>query len=444
MKKLLIVSPHFPPINAPDMQRIRMALPYFRSHGWEPTVLAIAPESIEGGVIEEKLTDTYPADIRVIRAKGLSARFTRWAGTGNLWLRCGRALTSAGERLLGSEKFDMLFISTTQFSAFQLGPRWKRKFGLPYVLDYQDPWINEYYQVTGVKPPGGHIKYAISQWQASRIEPRALRGASGVVGVSDSYGPMLSGNYPWFLASRLKLLPFGAAAADFDRVAGYGPAKPVIDFADGLFHQVYVGRCGPDMSVALKIIFGAFRRFTQSHPQEAANMRFHFVGTDYAPPPMGHDWALPVAREEGVADYVHEHRYRVPYFDSLYYMRNADALVAVGSNDPTYSASKFFAYVLAQRPLMMIFHAQSPVLRFAQNLSAASVYGFTSKSDIGQIAESVYREWYVGGACRKSRPFNAEAFRPYTAEAMVRGLVASLDAALLENKKTQTLAGLPA
>ena len=435
MKRLLIISPHFPPINAPDMQRVRMALPYLRQHGWEPTVLAIAPESIEGGVVEPKLTETYPADIRVIRVKGIPSRFTRWAGIGNLWLRCGRAMTKAGERLLKEERFDLALISTTQFSAFKLGPRWRRKFGLPYVLDYQDPWINDYYQITGVTPPGGRIKYAISQWQAGTIEPEALRESSGVIAVSDAYGSMLANNYPWFLASKVKLLPFGAAAMDLERLGSYVPAKPVIDFSDGFFHQVYVGRCGPDMSVALKILFRAFKHFNETFPERASKMRFHFIGTDYAPPPLGRDWALPIAKDEGVLEFVREHRYRVPYFDSLYYMKNADALVAVGSNDPTYSASKFFSYILANRPLLMIFHGQSPVLRFARNLSVGFTYGFSGPDDISRIAEVVYQQWFAEEKYRVVQPFDAASFAPFAAEQMVRGLVRVFDEALKENAR---------
>lgn len=34
MKRVLIISPHFPPINAPDMQRVRMSLPYYKDMGW--------------------------------------------------------------------------------------------------------------------------------------------------------------------------------------------------------------------------------------------------------------------------------------------------------------------------------------------------------------------------------------------------------------------------
>jgi len=72
VKKVLIVSPHFAPTNAPDMQRARLALPYFKELGWEPVVLAVAPEFIEGGVLEPLLESTYPADTRIIRVKGIS------------------------------------------------------------------------------------------------------------------------------------------------------------------------------------------------------------------------------------------------------------------------------------------------------------------------------------------------------------------------------------
>jgi hypothetical protein len=184
------------------------------------------------------------------------------------------------------------------------------------------------------------------------------------------------------------------------------------------------------MSVALKVLFRGFKLFSESHKEEAAKMRFHFIGTDYAPPPLGRDWALPVAKEEGVLDFVTEHRYRVPYFDSLYYMKNADALTAVGSNDPTYSASKFFSYVLAGRPLLMIFHVQSPVLRFAETVGAGFTCGFKGAGDIPVMAEIINNKWFIEGRCREVRPFDKPAFSVFAAERMVAGLVQTFEEAL--------------
>ncbi len=424
MKRVLIVSPHFPPVNAPDMQRVRLALPYLRAYGWEPTVLAIDPSSVEGAVIESLLEETYPRDIRIVRVRGLSSKLTRWAGVGNLWWRCGRAFTRAGDELLLREKFDLIFFSTTQFRAFGLGPRWLKKFGVPYVLDYQDPWINSYYARTRTRPPGGRIKFALSQWQARRIEPAALRHAAGIIAVSNAYGPDLAQLYPWFDARHVQLLPFGASPADFEAASKYEPPRPLVDFNDGCFHHVYTGRCGPDMSFAMLVLLRAFKLYLKSHPAEASRTRFHFIGTDYAPPPLGREWAMPIARTEGVDDFVSEHRYRVPYFEALHYLRHAHALVAVGSNDPTYAASKIFPYILARRPMLLIYHRHSLVLEFARRASVGSRFSFSGPGDIDRLAAEVHRDWFAGAARHHYAGFNEEAFRPFTAEATTGELAA--------------------
>ncbi len=429
MKKVLIVSPHFPPINAPDMQRVRLALPHLRACGWEPTVLAVAPDFIEGGVCDPLLAETYPADVRVIRTGGVRPRHTRWAGVGKLWWRCGRALTQAGERLLRTERFDLVFFSTTQFSAFALGPRWRARFGVPYVLDYQDPWVNDYYRRTGTRPPGGPLRFALSQWGARRDEPRALRGAGGVIAVSDSYAAMLARLYPWFDPAQVRVLSFGASDADFCALGAHRPAAPLIDFADGNVHHVYTGRGGADMAGALTVLFRAFRRLRETEPAVAARLRFHFIGTGYAPPPLGEDTVLPIARAEGVADAVHEHRYRVPYFDALYYLRHAQALVAVGSDDATYAASKIFPYVLARRPLLVIYHERSLVQDFARRVGAGVRFGFGEPAGLDGVAARVHREWFAARGWERTEVLDEAAFAPYTAAALTRELAGVFDRA---------------
>lgn len=436
MKKVLIVSPHFPPINAPDMQRVRLALPHLPALGWEPTVIAIAPELVEGGVRDPLLAETYPASVRVVRVGGLSAKATRWAGIGSLWARCGRAVARAAEQLLAGERFDLVFFSTTQFDAFKLGPRWRRRFGVPFVVDYQDPWVNDYYARTRTRPPGGWLKFNLGQWAARRAEPEVLRAAGGIVAVSDSYAQSLARHHRWFDAARVRVLPFGASEGDFAVLDRHRPASPLVDFGDGCFHHVYAGRCGPDMAFALSVLFRAFQRFRTTHPAAAEQMRFHFIGTGYAPPPLGTDSVLPVAQAEGVAPYVSEHRYRVPYFDALFYLKHAGALLAIGSDDRTYSASKIFPYVLARRPMLLLFHRESLVQAFAAEASVGVRVPFDDPKEIDRLVAEVHQRWFVEEGYRRAASFNEKAFAPFTAEAMTRQLVAVFDAATTEQGRS--------
>lgn len=432
MRKVLIVSPHFSPVNAPDMQRVRLALPHLRAFGWEPTVLAITPDSVEGAVVDPLLEHTYPNDIRVVRVRGLSPRLLRRFGVGGLWLRCGRTVRDAGDRLLREEKFDLVFLSTTQFGAFPLGLRWKRTFGVPYVLDYQDPWRNDHYARTGTPPPGGRLKFAFAQRSARRHEPEVLRNASGVVAVSNAYGPMLAGNHPWFDPARVAVLPFGASEHDIDVARTHRPARPLVPFGDGCYHHVYAGRGGDDMKTALTMLFRAFQRFRTARPEEAARVRFHFIGTSYAPPPLGRETVLPVARAEGVEAHVAEHCGRVPYFDALHYLTNADGILALGSEDPGYSASKLYPCILARRPMLALFHNDSPIHAFMRQMGTCRSFVFQNgcADAANESVASIAQDWFLDGGMHHAPSLNIEAFAPFTAREMTRALTRVFDDAL--------------
>ncbi|HSY53075.1 MAG TPA: hypothetical protein VK785_01440, partial [Opitutaceae bacterium] len=153
-KRLLIISPHFPPVNAPDAQRARISLPYFREFGWEPVVLAVDPRHVPG-LHQSRLASALPTDVTVHRCGALPARLTRLAGLGSLGPRAWLHLRGAGARLLRREHFDLVFFSTTQFLTFTLGAAWKKKFSTPFIVDVQDPWRTDYYERPGSPPPPG-------------------------------------------------------------------------------------------------------------------------------------------------------------------------------------------------------------------------------------------------------------------------------------------------
>lgn len=439
MRRVLIVSPHFPPVNAPDMQRARLALPHLCAFGWEPVVLAVEPASVEGAVHEPALELTYPASIRIVRVRGLSPRLTRPLGFGSLWLRCGQALRQAGEKLLRDEKFDLVFFTTTQFDAFTLGPLWKEKFGVPYVLDYQDPWVNDYYSHAGIRPPGGPIKFWLSQFNGRRREPGVVHQAAAIVAVSSSYGPDLVARYPDLDPRKIIHLPFGSEPADFITARIHRPETPLVPFGDGRRHYVYAGRCGPDMSASLTLLFRAFRRFLESNPDSARSTRFHFVGTDYAPPPLGRQWVLPVAQTEGVADYVSEHCYRVPYFDALHYLTLADGVILVGSNDPSYSASKIFPCLFAGRPLLVLAHEDSLMLDLARVHGAPAAFGFSpdwqNPDELEMVVTRIHDEWFVGPQSQQVPKLDTASLHPHTAAGMAENLVHIFDQASTERLK---------
>ena len=119
----------------------------------------------------------------------------------------------------------------------------------------------------------------------------------------------------------------------------------------------------------------------------------------------------------------------MPYFDALYYLRNASALLALGSNDPTYSASKIFPCILARRPLLLVFHEQSPVLAFARRAAVGTRFSFRSPGDVDSLAGEVMENWFVGGGHGRYAPFEEEAFDEFTAARLTARLAGVFDRA---------------
>lgn len=412
------------------MQRTRLALPYLREMGWEPTVLAVSPDSVEGAVIDEVLLQTYPKDIKVIRVKGIMPQSTRWLGIGSLWWRCGRAIRQAGNQILSNEKYDLVFFSNTQFDSFTLGPLWRSKYGVPYVLDYQDPWVNDYYRDTGTPPPGGALKFWLSQFNARRREPKVIQSASGIIAVSSAYGPSLQKRYPWFTASSIRTIPFGTSSLDLDIARKHQLSRSLIPFGDGNIHHVYVGRCGEDMILALTILFRAFKRYLEIHPLDAEKHRFHFIGTDYAPPPLGRRWVIPIAQREQVESYVHEHCYRVPYFEALHYLTRANVLMVIGSNDPSYSASKIYPYILAHRPLLTITHEQGEIVSLLERQKITGCYAFNSSDNDVRLVYKIYDEWFVQKRFQQVHTSPVSMLSQHGAKPMTAALVEVFDHAI--------------
>lgn len=193
--KTLIISPHFPPSNAADMQRVRLILPYLKEASVEAEVLGVEAEQVSSPQ-DPWLVSGLPFDVPIHRVKALGLGWSRFPGFGLLSFRAMGALRCKGDELLRSGKFDLVYFSTTQFGIHLLGPSWKKRHGVPFVMDYQDPWVSDYYREhPEVTPPGGRLKYALMDRLNRRNEPRVLKECSGITSVSPDYPKQIAKRY---------------------------------------------------------------------------------------------------------------------------------------------------------------------------------------------------------------------------------------------------------
>ncbi len=397
MKRVLIVAPHFAPVAAPDGQRARLLLPHLAALGWHATVLAVDPADV-AAPREDALLKTLPpdADIHRVRATlGLAAG--RRIGVGNLAWRALPALARAGSRLLRAQPFDLVYFSTTQFACLPLGRWWRRRHGVPYVVDLQDPWRNDYYDRPGAPPPPGGWKYRFASAFASALEGWTLKRASHVVSVSPRYLETLARRYPWFDPARGTVIPFGWSRRDFE-LAPPAPPTP---------HILYLGRVGDDMLPALRHLFHAYAQWRRTRAA-ASRIIWEFAGTSYDARATAEGPALRAAREAGVADDVVSQPGRIGYLAALARVAGARANLVLGSEDAAYSPSKIWPVLASRRPWLAVVHNDSVLAALLAPCVGDSALVETVHSPASDLGHSLFA-W-----------FNAIADSPAHAETSAR------------------------
>lgn len=409
LKRVLVISPHFPPTNAPDAQRIRMALPYLKANGWQADVLCVHADHVSMAQ-DPWLSATLPKDVAVyaVTEESIGARLLK---INSLWFRFSKAIWRKGTELLSSNPYDLIFFSTTQFPFMSLGPKWKRLFGVPYVVDYQDPWLNDFYFKSNTRPPGGWVRYYPQYINAHRLEGQVIRDVGGVIAVSDHYLLALK---KYTSSALMKVLPFGAPINDLNHL----PSSTFEEVANqsGVKRWVYLGRGGEDLLAALRPFFLLLAEFLRY--RGADDLRLEFVGTQYYSSKKNEKPIEDLAMKCGLKEFVTEYLDRIPYGEALLRMQRADVVLLVGSNDRAYSPSKIFPAMMCGRPLLAVGDSSSKVHAFMTQFNA----GKSLMTD-DQKSAAVSLEWAIEQS--RTTPYsglNRQAFSRVTASAMTRRL----------------------
>lgn len=366
-RRLLIVSPHFPPVNAPDMHRVRVSLPRFQEAGWDVTVLAVN-DPTPSAPLEPELLATVPAGVRVVRAHCCSRRWTRWFGVGNVALRSLPFLFVTGCRLLGGRRHDVVYFSTTMFIVLPLGRIWRRLTGVPYVIDLQDPWVTDYYERPGAPPPPGGWKYHLAHRLGRWLERGTMERAAHLITVSAAYGESIHNRYPALRALPYTELPFGSPDPDLAHLRSTLAQRPRLLPSGGIC-LAFAGALGPGMLGPVEVLFAAMAALRR----EGIELSALFFGTSYAPGAEARPVTSTLATRHGVEDCVHESPRRLPYFSALQVTLEAGVNLLFGSSDLAFTPSKILSVQAAGRPVLALAYAGSAMSGRLAGLGLTSI-----------------------------------------------------------------------
>ena len=387
MKKLLIVYPHWPPSNLAGVHRCRLIANFSREFGWDVTVLTVNESHYEE-TLDPDLCKLVAPHVEVVKTEawGVFELLGRRL-IGDIGIRGWFHLRKRMLALLRSKDFDFVWIPIPSWYTSLLGRVALRKHGIPFGIDYIDPWV---YQLTQYEKPFSRPWFA--RQVALILEPMAIRKAALISGVSaEYYEPALLRNFKQNDRPLTIEMPYGFDPRDHE-VELENPALPFSP-KEGDF-ILYAGAFLPHSEGFMAALFRAVQTL-DSLGKWPPNLVFRFVGVGSRPGKS----ISQLAKEAGVAHLVHEHPERHPFLVIQHLLRRATFNVIVGSTEPHYTASKTFQCLLAGKPIFAVFHAESSAMQFLTESDADGFSVAWTQANNDQLEENMVQklEAMLGG-----------------------------------------------
>jgi hypothetical protein len=417
-----LVSGHFPPSNLVGAQRARLWSRYLPEFGWEPIVVTGDPAQYEERP-DPDLARLVAPGLRVIHAATMPTRPVRLVG--DIGIRafwgCYRALAA----LAAKREIDFVLVTIPSNFLAPVGRLIHRRYGVPYGIDYQDPWLN---RTTDADRPFSRAwgSHHLGAW----LEPWSVREAALITGMAPGYvAGMLERNPAVAEKAVLAYMPMGSAAEDFAPVRSLHRAPFLFDPGDGCFHMIYAGALLPAGFVVLDAFLAGLGKLREIAPEVAARLSVHFVGTGTSPDdPQGHQ-VLPRARLAGVEEMIREHPHRIGYVDTLNHLMQSDGVLVLGSTEPHYTPSKVFQAMLSRRPVFAMLHEKSTAVDMIRQAHAGWVSTLTAEAlpDPASLSEALRS--FVERPVFDADAVDRSGFEAYSARESTRALAAALDLA---------------
>jgi glycosyltransferase involved in cell wall biosynthesis len=360
MRRVLVISYHFPPIGGAGAQRPAKLVRRLHELGWESTVVT-GPAAVAGRwtPLDDELLSELPEGTRVLRVPGPEPapnvagwrhRAERWLGI-NAWRRWWIDGVVAAAR--SAEPVDLVYAWMAPFESATAAETIARSRGVPWVGDLGDPWALDEMWISATRL---HARLA-------RVEMRRRLGkADALVLSTREAATQMRAHVPELAGKPVVAIPNGFDADDF--------AAQVPPRRDGAFRIVHTGYLHTALGLRLRrhprlrrLLGGAVRgldvlprshvfllqaidRLLEDEPELEGTIEVHLAGV-LAPADRAVAERSPVVRLHGYLSHA----------ESLRLLRTADLLFLPMQDLPSGRRArivpgKTYEYLASERPIL--------------------------------------------------------------------------------------------
>lgn len=387
---MLVVAYYYPPMGLSGVLRIAKFTKYLHNHGWDPTVLTVGDvgyfaydyslleEVLEAGVNVERTRTLDP--LRLLRRKGTIAmpadgRKRLMSGISHVFLQPDnkigwkRYAVKRAMELAKEEEFDVILATAPPFTGFLVGHELQRQLGIPLVVDYRDPWLDnrDYFYATPF-----HKGYAAG------LEETVLKNADAVVVINRKIKERLIARYPFLTHEGVHIIPSGYDPQDFRIAARYPMTrgrKMRFTYA-GLF----------DSRRTPRTFFMALAKIFAQHPETRDEIEVNIVGNF-------HEIFRKMAVQIGVSSALVTHG-NVEHQQKVRHLLASDVLWLI-THDPVITPGKAYEYIGSRKPIL----ALAPEGGIRNVLASYGAATCVSPDNVDEIADAIYalyQDWLAG------------------------------------------------
>ncbi len=419
MKKILIISPHFPPSNLAAVHRSRLFAQHLPAFGWEPIILTVDEKYYEEK-LDEHLVKLLPQQLRIEKAKAFGVTKPRLIG--DIGLRGFTQLYKKAKKLIKAEAIDFLYIPIPSFYAALLGRMLHASTGIRYGIDYIDPWVHTF-------PDGASMRHKASEAIANFLEPIAIKKASLITGVAEGYYKGVEERNPYLKDTCIfGAMPYGGEKQDHEKVKQLA-IKPYLFQKNDKLQLGYAGAMLPKAYQPLEQIFSSI----QNNRATFGNLELHFIGTGKTPDDPNGFNIKPLAEKYNLwQSVVFEYPCRIPYMDVLVHLDAADGIFILGSTEPHYTPSKVYQGVLSGKPILAVLHKESSALQVLNKTNAGVFYPLDPEhlDNLGASFAQLYKEYVSFSQSFSPAQVKQQELEAYSAYAVTKKLAGLIDKAM--------------
>ena len=391
MKKVLVIAYYFPPLGGAGVQRTLRFVKYLSEFGWMPTIVTVKDNKYY--VKDESLLNNIPSEVEIISIPGFEFL--------NYYYRLKKyklhkissfldKITAIPDRqifwcvnvrknlpkMIDIKSFDLIYATYGPGSNLLAGLWFKKKYHLPFVIDFRDDWSNH----PQIK---GNMWLRIKQPIFRKFEQECVNSSEKTICLNEKMKQNFIMKYPNKDKSKFVTISNGYDQNDFIKIKKMQNTV----FPTEKFNIVYSGSFYGFQNP--KKFIKAIKTLIKEKPSYLAGLQIHFIGN---------------VQTKEVKKYMKEESLKtiiklVPYMHHdklLQYLHCADLLLLIIGESPgaeVIYTGKLFEYIAINKPILAIVPPNGAAAEVIDRTNSGFVVDHSSIQDIQKMIEFLYQQW---------------------------------------------------